>query len=197
MNQYTLPDLNYKYDALKPFLSEEQLKIHHDKHHKAYVDGANTILDSLVKARKDKADVDQKSTLKSLSFNAAGHLLHSIFWNNMTPKKNEPSKEFLTIIEDEFGSFDRFKQEFTKAAVTTEGSGWAALVYCKQTKRPMLMQIEKHNVNVIPMFTILLVLDVWEHAYYIDYKNDRAKYVENFWNVVDWAEVGRRMKTCF
>jgi Fe-Mn family superoxide dismutase len=97
-------------------------------------------------------------------------------------------------VEKEFGSFDRFKKEFTQAAISVEGSGWAALTYCMQTKRPIIMQIEKHNTNVYPMFRILMIIDVFEHAYYIDYKNDRAKFVETFWNIVNWNEINKRLE---
>ena len=95
-------------------------------------------------------------------------------------------------IDGEFGSFDRFKKEFTQASMSVEGSGWGALALCRMTGRPLIMQVEKHNTNVYPGFRILMVLDVFEHAYYIDFKNDRAKFVETFWNIVNWNEVGRR-----
>ncbi len=108
-----------------------------------------------------------------------------------TPKPDGP---IAKAIDGEFGSFERFKKEFAQTAVSAEGSGWGALVYCRQTNRPLLMQIEKHNTNVIPMFRILLVLDVWEHAYYLDYKNDRARFVEGFWNIVNWQEVNNRLE---
>jgi Fe-Mn family superoxide dismutase len=194
---YVLPELPYKYDALKPYISEDQLRIHHDKHHAAYVNGANTILESLGKSRKDNTDLDFKSTLKSLSFNIGGHVLHSLFWPNLAPVGKGGGKPDGTIsdaIDKEFGNFDRFKKEFSQSAVSVEGSGWATLTFCKQTGRPIIMQIEKHNVNVYPMFRILMVLDVWEHAYYLDYKNDRAKFVDAFWNIVNWDEVNKRLE---
>ena len=193
---YVLPKLPYEYDELQPFISEEQLMIHHTKHHQAYVIGANKILEQLDKARVDNIDLDLKSTLKSLSFNIGGHILHSLFWNNLaSSEKVEPISGVLSeAINKEFGSFERFKKEFTQAAVSVEGSGWAALAFCKQTQRPIIMQIEKHNTNVYPMFKILMVLDVWEHAYYLDYKNERAKYVEAFWNIVNWDEVNKRLE---
>ncbi len=192
---YSLPALAYGYKDLEPYISEEQLKIHYEKHHQAYVKGANAILERLDKARQENADVDVKSTLKELSFNIGGHLLHSLFWGNLAPagKQGSLSGSLAKAIEAEFGGFERFKKEFTMAAGSVEGSGWAALTYCKLTKRPMIMQIEKHNVNVYPMFRIILVLDVFEHAYYLDYKNDRARFVENFWNIVNWNEAGKRM----
>lgn len=194
---YVLPKLPYDYRDLEPFMSETQLMIHHDKHHQAYVNGANAILEKLEKARKEGIDLDMKSTLKELSFNIGGHLLHSLFWDNLTPASEASLKPTGTIaneIEREFGSFERFKKEFTQAALSVEGSGWAALTFDIQTKRLVIMQIEKHNNNVYPSFRILMVLDVFEHAYYIDYKNDRARFVESFWNIVNWNEVNKRLE---
>lgn len=195
---YVLPQLSYGYKDLEPYISEQQLTIHHQKHHNAYVTGANNILQKLDKARKENTDVDVKSTLKELSFNIGGHLLHSLFWGNLAPSTKggggKPSGVLAEWIDKEFGSFERFKKEFTQAATSVEGSGWAALTLCRQTNRLMIMQVEKHNTNVYPMFRIVMVLDVFEHAYYIDYKNDRAKFVENFWNIVNWSEVNKRLE---
>jgi len=194
---YVLPKLPYDYKDLSPYMSEEQLRIHHGKHQQAYVNGANAILQKLDKARKEGADVDVKSTLKELSFNIGGHLLHSLFWGNLAPAGKgggKPGGVLGDAVEKEFGSFDRFKKEFTQAAVSVEGSGWAALTLCRQTNRPIIMQIEKHNTNVYPMFRILMVLDVFEHAYYIDYKNERAKFVDAFWNIVNWDGVNKRLE---
>ena len=195
---YVLPPLPYEYKDLAPYMSEEQLKIHHVKHHQAYVNGANAILQKLEKSRKEGTDLDIKSTLKELSFNIGGHLLHSLFWGNLAPPNKggggKPSGVLGATLDKEFGSFDRFKKEFSQAAISVEGSGWAALTFCKQTSRPIIMQIEKHNTNVYPMFRILMVLDVFEHAYYIDYKNERAKFVDAFWNIVNWNEVNKRLE---
>jgi len=194
---YTLPKLPYGYKDLEPHMSEEQLRTHHTKHHQAYVNGANAIFQKLDKARKENADLDIKSTLKELSFNIGGHLLHSLFWDNLAPSGKgggKPGGTLSRIIEIELGSFERFRKEFTQAAVSVEGSGWAALTLCKQTNRLLVMQIEKHNTNVYPTFEILMVLDVFEHAYYIDYKNERAKFVEAFWNIVNWNEVNKRLE---
>jgi len=194
---YVLPKLPYEYNQLVPYISEEQLKIHHQKHHQAYVNGANAILQRLDKARKEGTDLDIKSTLKELSFNIGGHLLHSLFWENLAPSGKgggKPGEALGDTIEKEFGSFDRFRKEFTQAAASVEGSGWAALTFCRQTDRPIMMQVEKHNTNVYPMFRILMVLDVFEHAYYLDYKNDRAKFIEAFWNIVNWDEVNKRLQ---
>lgn len=194
---YVLPKLAYGYKDLAPSMSEEQLTIHHTKHHQAYVNGANAILQKLDKTRKEGADLDMKATLKELSFNIGGHLLHSLFWGNLAPAGKgggKPAKTLGAALDKEFGSFDRFRKEFTQAAVSVEGSGWAALTLCRQTGRPIIMQVEKHNMNVYPAFRILMVLDVFEHAYYIDYKNDRAKFVEVFWNIANWDEVNQRLE---
>ena len=194
---YVLPDLPYDYNALAPHISEEVLKIHHDKHHAGYVKGANGILEKLDKARKEGTELDMKSTLKALSFNIGGHILHSLFWENMAPEGKgggTPGGALGDAINKEFGSFERFKKEFTQASVSAEGSGWSALTFCKKTGRPMVMQIEKHNVHLYPQFKILLILDVWEHAYYLDYKNERGKFVDAFWNIVNWDTVNKRLE---
>jgi Fe-Mn family superoxide dismutase len=196
-NIYTLPKLPYGYNSLEPYISQAQLQIHHEKHHQAYVTGANALFERLEKARRENADLDMKAVLKELSFHIGGHVLHTLFWGNLAPAGKasaKPAGVLATAIDKEFGNFDRFKKEFSQAAVSVEGSGWAALSFCMLTNRPLIMQIEKHNVNVYPMFRILLVLDLWEHAYYLDYKNLRAKFVEAFWNIVNWDEVGKRFE---
>ncbi len=185
-----LPELPYGYKDLEPYISEEQLKLHHQKHHQAYVNSANALLEKLEKARRDNTEIDIKSTLKELSFHVGGHVLHSLFWRNLKPGKQ--IGVIKNSIEKEFGSFERFKKEFTQAATGVEGSGWAALAM-DNTGRLVIMQIEKHNVNIYPGFRLLMVLDVWEHAYYLDYKNNRAGFVDAFWNIVNWDEVGRRL----
>ena len=193
---YSLPALPYDYGALAPSISEEQLRLHHGKHHQAYVNGANAVLEKLDKARKENLDTDMKAMLKEIAFHLGGNRMHTLFWENMAPAGKggggTPSGKTGEMITEEFGSFGRFKSEFTQAANSTEGSGWAALTLCLQTMRPLIMQVEKHGVNTYP-FRILLVLDVWEHAYYVDYRNDRAKYVGNFWNVVNWDVVEKRL----
>lgn len=193
---YVLPQLGFGYKDLEPYISEAQLQLHHQKHHAAYVNGANAILETLDKNRREGIDGDAKALSKAFSFNAAGHLLHTLFWENLAPAAQaapKPQGALASALDAEFGSFERFKREFSQTAVSAEGSGWAALVYCRQTGRPLLMQIEKHNANVIPMFRVLLVLDVWEHAYYLDYRNDRPKFVESFWNIANWNAVSERL----
>lgn len=196
IKSFTLPKLPYDYKALAPYISEQQLTLHHDKHHQAYVNGANAAFEKLDKARSENADLDNKALLKELSFNVGGHLLHTAFWENMAPAGKgggKPGGAVADMIDMGFGSFERFKKEFTSAATSTEGSGWAALAVHPCIGRPLIMQIEKHNVNVYPTFNILMVLDVWEHAYYLDYKNDRAKFVEAFWNLVNWDKVNKNL----
>ncbi|NMA10755.1 MAG: superoxide dismutase [Methanomicrobiales archaeon] len=198
LKKYELPPLPYAPDALEPHISKEQLSLHHDKHHQAYVTGANADLEKLEKARQDGTEVDMKAILKELSFNIGGHVLHTLFWPTMAPAGKggggTPGGALADLIDREWGSFDRFKAEFTKAAASTEGSGWAALAYDTMTDRPMIMQIEKHNNHVYPTFRILMVLDVWEHAYYIDHKNNRAGFIDAFWNVVNWDTVNKRLE---
>ena len=204
IKSFTLPKLPYDYNALAPYISEEQLKLHHDKHHQAYINGANKLLTSIDEAMKTDTQLDYwvsfgyvKALAKELAFNVGGHMLHSAFWENMAPAGKggggQPDGAIANVINMEFGSFDKFKKMFSAAATSTEGSGWAALAMHPCIGRPFIVQIEKHNVNFIPNFQILMALDVWEHAYYLDYKNDRAKFVEAFWNIVNWDKVNKNL----
>ena len=195
-NRYELPKLDYGYNELAPFLSEEQLTVHHTKHHAAYVNAANALIEKAEKARESNTDLDWKAVSKDLSFQIGGHMLHKYMWENLAPagKGGEPKGKLKEVLVKEFGSIERFKKEFSAVAASTEGSGWAVMVFCAGLQRPLLMQVEKHNVNVIPSFRILMVLDVWEHAYYIDYKNLRPKYIEAFWNHVNWDAVEKRLE---
>jgi Fe-Mn family superoxide dismutase len=192
---YELPKLPYGYKDLSPYISETQLMIHHQRHHQAYVNGANAIMEKFDKARKEGTDLDMKAILKELSFHLGGHELHSTFWQNLAPVGKggggKPGSVLADAIASDFGSFERFKKEFTQAAVSVEGSGWAVMTYCDGTDRVGIMQVEKHNVNFPVGYPLLMALDVWEHAYYLDYKNDRAKFVEAFWNIVNWDIVNK------
>ena len=194
---YSLPALPYGYKNLEPYMSEAQLQIHHDKHHNTYVQGANGLLEKIDKARVDKKEYDVKAAAKELSWNIGGYILHSLFWKNLAPagKGGEPNGKLKEEIVRQFESFDSFKDEFNKTAIGVEGSGWAALAYCPETERLLLMQIEKHNVNIYPTYQIILILDMFEHAYYIDYKNEKGKYVEAFWNIVNWDEAEKRFNS--
>jgi len=180
-NMYSLPKLPYGYKDLEPYISEEQLFIHHTKHHKGYVDKANSLLD--------------KGVSKPLSFNLAGHILHSLFWENMRKESGDPEGRIKEEIEKNFGNIENFKKLFSETAVSAEGSAWAVLVYEKFSGKLLLEQIEKHNLFLYPESKILLILDVWEHAYYLDYKNEKAKFVENFWNIANWDKAGERLES--
>lgn len=196
MDAYEQKPLNYGYGDLAPQISEEQLKIHYEKHHASYVKNANAILAKLDSARKEGLDIDMKSTIKSLSFNVGGHILHTLFWDNLRPKDDAdaPSENLEQKIEEDFGSLDRMKYEFASAAASVEGSGWAALSYDPKSKKLLIDQIEKHNCNIYPSSQPLLVLDVWEHAFYLDYKNEKGQFIDAFWDIVCWREVSKRFE---
>jgi Fe-Mn family superoxide dismutase len=191
MKKYSLPDLPYKYDALEPYISKEIMTLHHDKHHLAYVNGANAALDKLEAGRKNNFQgVDVKGTERDLSFNLAGHVLHSIFWPNMKQGGGgKPGGKIADKINEDFGSFDGFKSQFSQAAKGVEGSGWGLLVWEPVNEQLLTLQAEKHNLLSGQRTVPLLVCDVWEHAYYLQYKNDRGSYVDAFWNVVNWDNV--------
>lgn len=188
--ELNLPDLSYEYDALDPVISEDQLRIHHTKHHQGYVNKTNNILTEMYGARENNEQLDMKSTLRDLSFNLNGHLLHSLFWKCMrSPQEdNKPSGEIADRIDEYFGSFDRFRQEFSSAAAAVEGSGWMTLLRDGENNL-FVMQVEDHNDLHVAGLVPILVLDVWEHAYYLDYANDRGEFIENWWKVVNWDYV--------
>jgi len=193
---YALPPLPYAYNALEPYISQQIMTLHHDKHHNAYVTGANAALDKLEKARAGTLQIDVRGVLRDLSFNVGGHKLHSIFWTNMAAAGKggggNPSGKLADKITADFGSVDKFKAQFSDAAKAVEGSGWALLLYDSELDQLVLTQVEKQNFMHLPQMPILLGLDVWEHAYYLQYWNDRAKYVDAWWNVVNWEDVGKR-----
>ncbi|WP_078431249.1 superoxide dismutase [Metabacillus halosaccharovorans] len=190
---HTLPPLPYAYDALEPYIQQEIMRLHHDKHHQSYVDGLNKAEKEMQKARKTGNYELIKHWEREAAFHGAGHYLHTIFWSIMTPNGGgKPSGMLMREINLSFGSFEQFKQHFSEAAKNVEAVGWAILVWSPRAQRLEILQAEKHQNlsqwDVIP----LLTLDVWEHAYYLQYKNDRKKYVDNWWNVVNWKEVERR-----
>lgn len=192
---HTLPPLPYPYNALEPYISKEIMWLHHQKHHKSYVDGLNKAERELQRMRETNNFDLIKHWERELAFNGAGHYLHTIFWNIMNPKGGgKPRGMLLSQINRDFGSFEKFKQHFSQAAEKVEGSGWAILIYSPRSQRLEILQAEKHQ-NLTQWDDIpLLVLDVWEHAYYLQYKNDREKYIDNWWNVVYWPEVEKRFE---
>ena len=190
-----LPDLPYKYDALAPVISKEIMTLHHTRHHLAYVTGVNAAMDKLEKARAGEGmEIDYKAVLRDFSFHMNGHMLHSIFWKNLRkPKKdNVPTGALLEKLTEQFGSFAAFQAEFSGAVKAVEGSGWAGLIELDGDLH--VIQIQNQNLLQVAQSKILLLLDVWEHAYYLDYKNDRGKYVDSFWSIVNWDDVSARLK---
>lgn len=193
MAQYTLPDLPYDYAALEPHYSAEVLELHHDKHHAAYVKGANDTLEKLAAAR-DSGEFDSIVGLqKTMAFNLSGHILHSIFWTNLSPDGGDkPEGELADAIAESFGSFDGFKGQLTAATTTVQGSGWGVLAYDPMGGRLFVEQVYDHQGNIGQSAAPLLVFDAWEHAFYLQYKNVKADYVDALWNIVDWANVADR-----
>ncbi|WNS74089.1 superoxide dismutase [Bacillus sp. DTU_2020_1000418_1_SI_GHA_SEK_038] len=192
---HTLPPLPYPYNALEPYISEEIMRLHHDKHHKSYVDGLNKAETALHEARKTGDFSLVKHWSRELAFHGSGHYLHTIFWSNMKPKGGgKPSGGLLKEIEKYFGGFESFKKHFSEAAKGVEGVGWAILVWSPRSRHLEILQSERHMIltqwDTIP----LLVLDVWEHAYYLQYKNNRGDYVNNWWNLVNWKNVEERFR---
>lgn len=197
--QHTLPPLPYPYDALEPVISEEALRIHHDRHHKAYVDGLNRAELALVEARGSNDYAYVKYWENQLTFNGSGHILHSIFWTNMAPlgARGQPGIATATQIKLYFGDFSNFKAQFIEAAEKVEASGWAILVWHPAWRRLELLQCEKHQ-NLTQWSGIpILVCDVWEHAYYLDYQNRRREYLEKWWSLINWDDVERRLLLAF
>lgn len=190
----TLP---YAYDALEPVISKKITQLHHSRHHLGYVTGANAAIDKLEKHRAGEGpEINIKSLMRDLSFNLSGVKLHNIFWNNMRkPKKaNKPDGKILELIEENFGDFEIFQKEFASAAKAVEGSGWATLVIDKENDDLHVLQIQNHNLLFVAGLRPLLAIDVWEHAYYIDYQNNRGDYVDKWWQVVNWDDVNKRLE---
>ncbi|QPK81490.1 superoxide dismutase [Schaalia sp. ZJ405] len=192
MTIYTLPELPYDYSALEPHISGKIMELHHDKHHANYVAGANTALEKLEAAREagDFAAINLHE--KNLAFNLGGHVNHSIFWTNMGPESGRPEGELAAAITEFFGSFEKFQAQFAAAALGLQGSGWAVLAWDTVAQRLVTFQLTDQQGN-IPVATVpLLMIDMWEHAFYLDYLNVKADYVKAWWNVVNWQNVAER-----
>jgi len=191
--EYTLPALAYDYSALAPSISGTIMELHHSKHHQAYVTGANTALAQLAEAR-DSGQLTYVNKLeKDLAFNLGGHVNHSIFWTNLSPDGGDkPTGDLASAIDDNFGSFDKFQAHFAATALGVQGSGWAVLAWDSIGQRLIIQQFFDQQANFAAGTIPVLMLDVWEHAYYLDYRNVRADYVKAFWNIVNWANVQER-----
>jgi Fe-Mn family superoxide dismutase len=191
--EFVLPELPYPYEALEPHIDTETMRLHHDIHHAGYVKGLNNAMAKLDEARKSGDTSLLKHWSRELAFNGSGHFLHSIFWKNMSPKGGgKPTGALAAAIERDFGGFDAFKVHFTGAAASVEGSGWGILGYHPAADRLLILQAEKHQDLTAQGVIPLLVLDVWEHAYYLKYQNMRGDYVNAFFNLISWADVAER-----
>lgn len=196
MPEYTLPDLPYDYAALEPHYSAQILELHHDKHHATYVKGANTALEKLGESRETGSFDTINQLQKNLAFNLSGHVLHSLFWKNMSPDGGDkPDGDLAAAIDEWFGSFGGFRSQLTEAALNVQGSGWGALTWEPLGQRLIVEQVYDHQSNVGQGAPPLLVLDMWEHAYYLQFKNVKADWVESFWNIVNWSDVSTRFDT--
>ncbi len=195
MTEHKLPELPYPYNALEPHIDEDTMRLHHDKHHAGYVKGLNNAEKMLAEARKANDFALIKHWSMELAFHGSGHILHSIFWQNISPDGGgEPDGKLAQAITKKFGSFEAFKAQFIAAASKVEGSGWAALVYNAEFGELEILQIEKHQDLTQWGALPLLVLDVWEHAYYLKYQNKRADFVNAFFNIINWKNVKERFK---
>ena len=191
---YTLPELPYDYAALEPHISGRIMELHHDKHHAAYVAGANSALEALAAAREEGNLGAINLWEKNLAFNLGGHTNHTIFWNNLSPNGGgKPEGELAEAIKDSFGSFEKFRAHFTATALGIQGSGWAVLAYDSISGKLVIFQLFDQQANV-PVGTVpLFMVDMWEHAFYLDYLNVKADYVKAIWNIANWSDVAKRL----
>ncbi|HVT78907.1 MAG TPA: superoxide dismutase [Acidimicrobiales bacterium] len=195
MTTYTLPDLPYDYSALEPHISGRIMELHHDKHHAAYVKGANTALEQLADSR-DKDDFAALAQLeRNLAFNVSGHVLHSVFWTNLSPDGGgDPSGALADALGQTFGGVGRFRKHMKQAAATIQGSGWALASWEPMAQRIVVQQVHDHQGQHGQGSIPLLAIDAWEHAYYLQYENNKADFFEAIWNVVNWSDVAARFE---
>ncbi len=195
---YQLPELPYDFNALEPVISAEIMELHYTKHHKTYVTNLNSALEKYHQA-ETKNDVSQMITLQAaIKFNGGGHINHSIFWTILTPlskAKEKPDGDLAKMIDRDFGSFDQFKEKLTNAAVGVQGSGWGWLGYNKGQKRLEIAACANQDPLSAQGLVPLLGIDVWEHAYYLQYKSARADYVKNIWKIFNWQQVENRLSS--
>ena len=189
---YTLPELNYDYSALEPHISARIMELHHSKHHQAYVTGANAALAAMAEARETNNFANLPKLQKDLAFNLGGHINHSIFWQNLSAESSAPEGELASAIGEYFGSFEAFQRHFSAAAIGIQGSGWAYLAWDVVGNQMIIGQLYDQQGNLSVATIPLLMLDMWEHAFYLDYQNVKADYVKAFWNIVNWQDVARR-----
>lgn len=195
MPKYALPDLGYDYGALEPHISGRIMELHHRKHHAAYVKNANGTLEKLDAATR-KGELDRLAALeRMLSFNLSGHVLHSIFWRCLTPDPQPlPTGELATSLVESFGSLDGFRRQMIETSSTVLGSGWAALVWEPLGKRLLTTQIYDHQSNLSQGGVPLMVIDAWEHAYYLQYEHQKERFFEALWNIWNWRDIAERFE---
>jgi superoxide dismutase, Fe-Mn family len=189
---YTLPELSYDYASLEPHISARIMELHHSKHHQAYVTGANAALDAMAEARESGNFGNLPKLQKDLAFHLGGHVNHSVFWQNLSPTGGEAQGELLAAINEYFGSYDAFKAHFTASAMGIQGSGWAYLAWDAMGNRLVIGQLYDQQGNIALGSVPLLMLDMWEHAFYLDYQNVKGDYVKAFWNIINWEDVAKR-----
>ena len=195
MSNYTLPDLTYDYGSLEPYISGKIMELHHSKHHAAYVAGINGALAALEEAREKNDFANINKLQKDLAFHLGGHINHSIFWKNLTPdSEGRPEGELAAAITEFFGSFEAFQAHFNATALGIQGSGWAFLAWDSLGERLVIEQLYDQQGNVAPATIPVLMLDMWEHAFYLDYLNVKGDYVKAFWNIVSWSDVQTRFE---
>ncbi|MDM7883699.1 MULTISPECIES: superoxide dismutase [Curtobacterium] len=192
MAEYTLPELPYDYAALEPHISGKIMQLHHDKHHQAYVTGANTALEQLGEARESGNFGAVNKLEKDLAFHLGGHVNHSIFWTNLGPDTKVPEGELAAAIDEFFGSFSTFQAQFAAVANGIQGSGWSVLAWDQVGQKLVTFQLFDQQANVPLGVVPIFMLDMWEHAFYLDYLNVKADYVKAVWNIVDWENVAAR-----
>ena len=193
MATYSHPDLAYDYGALEPHISGQIMELHHGKHHAAYVAGANATLEGLEEARGSGAFGSINMLEKNLAFHVSGHILHSIFWKNLSPDGGgRPDGELAQAIERELGGFEAFQAQLTNATNLVQGSGWGVLALEPVSKRLIVEQVYDHQGNVAQASVPLLVIDSWEHAYYLQYQNRKPEFVQAVWKLVNWEDVAAR-----
>ena len=193
MATYSLPDLPYDYGALEPHISGQIMELHHGRHHAAYVAGANATLEALGEARSSGSFGSLNMLEKNLAFHVSGHILHSLFWKNLSPEGGDrPTGELAEAIERDFGGFEGFRGQLTNATNLVQGSGWGVLALAPVSKTLVVEQVYDHQGNVTQASVPLLVIDSWEHAYYLQYQNRKPEFVEAVWNLINWEDVAGR-----
>ena len=197
INKFVLPPLPYKPDALEPHIDAQTVSLHHDKHHATYVAGLNRAIEALGEMRKKESDpTELRNWLRELAFHGSGHFLHVLYWNEMGPNGGgQPAGALAKEIDRNFGSFKQFSDQFQAAAVAVEGAGWGILAFEPISKQLLIMQAEKHQNLTAWGVQPVLVVDVWEHAYYLKYQNKRKDYVAAFMNVINWEAANTRLSS--